>query len=408
MISSRARRQIVLFVCLCLASIVLVSCRRDKPKQAAKTEGVLFYHDRGTYCEKYVLYNGSHGMKYLFDVSAGTAVPYCFDPGCEHKKAVRDTNGTIITEGCSAYDYSELAVFLCDDCMYYFSSRCLYRADRDGTNRKKIVELSKPYEIRPEMCCYTDEALYVSYTLSYEYTQTANADGTTVWLAGEFREKPEAGLLRLPFSGGKEEVVFSSDELYAMQVVEIWQHEKNVAFLVQGMDRLTNYEEADPEDWQAFSAEEKKHTFLAVYDYSVSDRTVVSVLDATPNIDVYFYSEVYAIGRESGELELFNYSGKRVCSTEIKISPSVKCDRAIIGWDAATKEGVMLSEHTGKIEKRSSLTWEDIVLTVTVGDSYYGSVTNPDGRSVRAYISANDFWAGNKSGIVVFPEEGEN
>lgn len=104
---------------------------------------VLFSYDGSTYTEEYALYC-DNGPRYYYDVESGNVVVFCFEAGCEHKRTARDNDGNVILQGCAAYDYTDAPVFLYRDNLYFFSSNCLYRADRQGNNRKKIVELTTP------------------------------------------------------------------------------------------------------------------------------------------------------------------------------------------------------------------------------------------------------------------------
>lgn len=388
---------------LCFSCMLFCSCRHKNQEKEQTSDKFIFFRDCGTYGEKFVVYPGQGGdsRELFFDVSTKKVRPFCFDPGCEHKEAIYDENGNKLSSGCPSYDYTGMPVFLSGEYLYFFMSRCLYQADRQGNNRKKLAELTKPYEINSTACYYTDEALYVSYRLPYEYSLTEN--GSKEWVAGALKEKPETGVLRIPFSGGSEEVVFHSDEFYEMQIPELWYYEGKVLFLVLSKDRPTVMWDGNEEDWLEQIKEERKHTFWELYDFTISSGEVKRICGPDYQADPYFFSEVYGIERESGILDLYRYSGERITSTEIAVDPSVISDCNIIGWDKETTEGVMISEQTGEVIKRSSLTWNDIVLTVAVGDSFYGAVN--DGNSwVYAYISSKDFWEGNKEKIILFQE----
>lgn len=61
----------------------------------------------------------------------------------------------------------------------------------------------------------------------------------------------------------------------------------------------------------------------------------------------------------------------------------------------------MIDEENGKVINRSPLTYDDITISVVVGESYYGVISR-DGTIVHAYISEKDFWKGIKKGIVEY------
>ena len=305
----RVEKLFFVIILLCF-SMLFCSCRREGKRHEQLSDKLIFFRDCGTYGEMFVVYPGKDGKELFFDVSSKKVRPFCFDPGCEHKKAVRDLTGNGLAFGCPSYDYTEMPVFLSGEYLYFFMSRCLYQADRQGNNRKKLAELTKPYEINSTACYYTDEALYVSYRLPYEYSLIG--DGSKEWVAGALKEKPETGVLRIPFSGGSEEVVFHSDEFYEMQIPELWYYEGKVLFLVLSKDRPTVMWDGNEEDWLEQIKEERKHTFWELYDFTISSGEVKRICGPDYQADPYFFSEVYGIERESGILDLYRYSGERI------------------------------------------------------------------------------------------------
>lgn len=388
---------------LCLLICFISGCNKNTREEISSNR-VIFFRDGGTYSESYALFTNS-GPRCYYDVESGNEGPYCFEAGCEHKRSVHNDNDEVIQQGCLAYDYTDYPIFLCGDYLYFFSSRSLYRADRKGNNREKLAELTSPYELNGACCYYTQEAFYIAYTMSYEYSLVENSDGVSGWRVGARREKPESGVLRIPFSGSKEEVIYHSDKQYEMQVVEFWSYDGHVLFMLQSMDRPGNFVDLKEDNWQELVEEERRHTFLEVYDYSVSSGEVKRLVEPRSNIGIYFFSEVYGIAeKEPGSLELFNYNGDRVALTEGTQRFGISSDRGIFGWDNDTGEGVMLDEKNGKIVKRSPFTINDFSISVIVGKSCFGYVYDSEGNYVRAWISTDDFWTGNKSGIRVFPK----
>lgn len=389
-------KKIILMSCIV---VLLSSCGR-KAKLNQSSNEVLFRAGSETYMEDIAFYHpmGQDTPLYYFDVSTKTGGPFCLDPTCEHKKSVWSETGELIEQGCPAYDYSGMAVFLCGDYMYFFSSRCLYRADRQGNNRQIVTELSKPYEM-PMACFYTDEALYISYSFTYEYYQIKNKDGEAEWRAGELREKPEVGLLRIPYSGEGEEVIYHTDERYEAQVSEIEYRDGNIIFFVSWMDRPSNYVDVinDP-DWKEKVDEERKHTFIEAYKYTIASEDLKQLYEPRQYIASYYYSETYGFLDDYGNLDLYRYDGEKGPEPTIDFWRIYPSTQNIIGWDKEKHEGVMVSEKTGEVIKRSSLTWNDFNLYLAVGESYYGMVDE-----YMAYISAKDFWSGNKDGIIILP-----
>ena len=392
----RMHRMILIVGC-CFVGVLLSSCgRKATPRQTSGEE---------THVENVYFYkpSGSNRPLYFFDTSVGKGGPFCFDPACEHRKAVITETGEVVKQGCPAYDYSELGVFLSGEHIYFFAESCLYRADRQGNNRKVITKLTNPYE-GPTAWCFTDEALYMSYTLSYEYTMVKKSDGTLEWRAGKLREKPEAGLLRIPYSGEGEEVIYRTEEYYEGQVWDIKKHNEKICFCVGGMDRPSNYVDVinDP-DWKEKIEEEKRHTFIKAYDYTIDNGETKLLFEPRQNNEgFYLFFDTYGFLNESGTLELYRYDGEKAPVPETQFWRIYPSSHDIIGWDKEKREGIKVSEETGKVLNQSPLTWEDFNLQCVIGANYYGFV----GKQL-AYISEEDFWGGNKNGIIILPGQND-
>jgi len=394
----------------CIMCLWSVGCGKEKKQFNGRSDCILFNYDGNVYTEDYMVYNDRSGKKNIFSVADGNAMPYCFDPGCEHRKrSERKESGEIVEQGCLAYDYNEAPFFLCGDSLYFLFSRALYCADLQGHNRRCIVKLTKPYVLYDNTCWYTEDALYVAYVLPYEVVQSMNNNGEAEWVAGERKEKQEAGILRIPFSGEGEETIFCSDEYYDMQIVDLWLQERKLFFTVMGRDQPNprNAAEYTSEDWQTMVEEERKHTLLEIDEYDLSASTIHRILEPKPYLGVYFYSEVFGIEQQTGVLDLYRYSGERIAQTELSLYFGIRSDSGIYGWDTNTDELVKLSETTGEIVRRSKLTGKDFDVTVVVGDSFFGGVVNSNHQLIKGYISAEDFWSGDKNGIIVFGESSQ-
>lgn len=403
------KRKLLYVLILCLLCITICSCgkkhRNEKSEEVIQGEGVIFY--RGdTYTEESLIFDShtdSSVLKSVFNTESHQSMPYCFDSGCEHHPDKMSLDGTeVLEEGCPAYDYSQQSVFIHGEHMYFFMDRCLYRADLTGMNRQLICSLTKPYTMSERGdCIYTDEALYIPYVLCNELI--LKTDGSAEeWVLGEKKEKQEAGLLRIPFSGEEEKVIFHSDEYYDMQVVNIWRHDGCICFQVIGRDcpySIIQKEAGDDFDLQALMTVDLSHSFTEAYDYVVKTGEIKSIAYEKPTHGgFYFFSDVYGIIQDSGKLELHRYSGEMTAETEIPFS-GVISDRYVIGYNADNHKGVLLNQEDGKVIKTSPLTWEDFLLEVVVGDSFFGHV-----GLTRAYLSAEDYWSGNTEGIVLIPE----
>ncbi|MBO6066211.1 MAG: hypothetical protein J6P36_07310, partial [Lachnospiraceae bacterium] len=391
----------LLIVVIGIVCIFLTACGKKKKSEEQANANVLFPYDGATYSENYVLYqkSGQNSCLWYFDTATKSAGPYCFDPTCAHKRAVRDMNGNIIEEGCLAFEIDRTP-FPCGDYLYYYSEYPLrlYRTDRQGNNQEIIAEPDGPYGNIFQVY-YTDEALYLGYYIEYEYTQVETNDGKKQWRAGELRDKREAGILRISYDG-KTEVIYRSDEYYTMLVAEFHYFDGKLRFLVMGEDRPhVNLDMSDP-DFDEQLAEDRKHQVSEAYEYTISTGELKQTFHFQPYTVSYFFDEFYGVLDESNRLILYTYDGEKIAESEIAPMDVVISDQGIIGVDLTTYEYFMLDEKTGKVMKRTTLTWEEMSSFAVVGDSYYGYVQNS-----RAYISAEDYWAGNKDGIVIFPGE---
>ena len=407
-------RKLSLALVVALCVICLIGCGKKKPKEETGEEtstpgtGVIF-QDNGTYTEKYVLLRpeGSKQPLHIYDVETGLLSIYCFDPGCEHKPEKRSLDGeTVLEKGCPAYDYITYPVYIKENTMYFFHDNCLWSADVTGQNRKEITRIKRP--VYTSNALYTDEALYLTYTTPYEWT-LHEENGTSEWIAGEMKEKQEAGVLRIPYSGEGEQIIFKAEDSYDMQVVLPWYHDGCVCFQVQGRDipfqDIADYAASVGDDWQALMNYDRQHSYTEAFDYVIATGEVKSFAYEKPSRGgFYFFRAAYGLIQESGKLELHKYSGELIGETEMRFGGIVS-DQSIIGYNMDTGNAVMLSEETGKMMKTSPLTYDDFTADVIVGETYYGHSLTDGGSYKRAYMKAEDFWAGKKDKIVFYGEK---
>lgn len=418
------KRGIFLLLC-CLLFVVLCSCKNNRKNSEqdnnisgtvdvpqnnisgpvdvsqVQGEGVIFYRGGETFTERTVMYPvGTRGLLCIFDTESHQSVPYCLNPECEHRPSKMSEDGMeVLEEGCPAYDYSQEHVFVCGEHLYFMLDGCLIQADLTGMNRKILCRLSKPYTLGQGNGYYTDEALYIPYFLYYDLA-LKNENGAEEWIPGEKKEKQEAGVLRIPFTGEKESVIFRTNEYYDMQVVSLWRHDGCICFQVTGRDvPYSVIQEEAGGNWQAMMDVDRRHSFTQAYDYVVETGEIRSFAYEKPSLGgFYFFRGVYGMVKDSNRLELHLYSGELIAETEVPFS-GVISDQYVIGYNMDNNKGVLLNPADGKVEKTSPLTYDDFYLEVVVGDGFYGYV-----GQTRAYISAEDYWSGNKEGIVLFPE----
>ena len=353
-----------------------------------------------TFTEEYRIYNDTyHGqvIKMIFDVRTGRTVPFCFDVACEHIPS--DYKDEDDKSSCVAYDFGVFPIYLNKQCLYYIQSDGLYSANLQGENRKLITQFQKPYSI--SSCIYTDEAAYIAYTIPYDILSSGEGKNKQ-WFSGQAKEKPEAGVLRVPYSGEAEEVIYASDEYYDMQIAELWYHNGNVSFQVIGLERPSKFTLCAPEseEWKSMVEEERKHTIVEALNYSVVNKSVSSLYRKQTYCTIYFFSDVYGILTDNMTLELYRYNGEFVAETEISLYNIYRSDHGIYACEWGTRDYVLLSQDNGKELKRE-FKIKDFVITAIVGKSIYG-VSSVTEEYVPAYISEDDFWNGNTEGMIEY------
>lgn len=391
----------ILFICL-----FLTACGKKKKTEEPTVKGndVIFFRDEGTYTENYVLFlqEGSNTNLWYYDVAAGQAGPFCFDPTCDHKRAVLSMDGKVLQEGCISYEI-EPPVYPSGDYLYYCtkSPLRLYRTDRQGNHQEILAEPNKPYGFIIT-AFFTDEAAYISYQTAYEYTAVTNNSGETEWRAGGLKEKAEAGLLRIPLDGGKEEVIFRSDDYYDMTVYDFKYHDGKLRFLAFGTDcpseAFSDLDIMNPDDRRFLN----EHTVDEGYEYTVNTGELRQLFHFSQHTASYFFDDCYGILDDDERLILYRYDGEKVSESEIVNISCMVSDHGIIAYDLKNKIYIQLNEADGSIAKKSTFSWTDFMLDVVVGNSCFGRIQTASGELVRAYISVDDFWSGKKEGIVPF------
>ncbi|MBR7019460.1 MAG: hypothetical protein IKI15_00205 [Lachnospiraceae bacterium] len=408
---------------VCIVCMVMVSCGKPDDKnedigalRSGTTElrggtpsevhcdgRIVFFRDDATYTEDYVLFSNSDMGIWYFDVTTGQSGRYCFDPTCEHKHAVYSPDGkTLLEEGCFSHELASWP-FPCGEYIYYYhyGPSYLARTDRTGNNREILWEPQRPYG--PPACIYfTDEAVYIAYQNSYEYKLVEGSNGETVWVSGNLKEKLEVGVVRVPYSGGKEEVIFRSDEYYNMGIYEFEYYNGKLRFLIGGMDRPANNDidlMQDPEVWQPLVEEERQHTLTIAYEYTITTGAIRKIFELKPYTGSYFLQESYCTVDGDFKLSLYSYDGAKLWEAANPMDVVVS-DHGLIAVDMKSNQYSLLDEKTGAVLKTSPFTWDDFRMDVVVGDSFYGHV-----GMQRGYISAEDFWAGDRDGIVCYPDD---
>ncbi|MCR5530811.1 MAG: hypothetical protein K6F26_03065 [Lachnospiraceae bacterium] len=412
------KRRLSLLMLFC--AFFCLSCNKREKKTTEENGKTVFAGFSDTCTETYVIYQDNYhtGQFRFFDVTTGQAGPFCFNPTCEHKRELRSYTGEILREGCVAYSFGLSPLFLYGNYAYYYNPPSLYRTDRQGNNRECICTLSRPYEVTASAGCFTEEAYYMPYILSYEYELVENNNGEAEWRAGKLKEKSEFGILRIPYSGGPEQVIFRSDEYYDMAPDSIYFRDGHVCFSVNGMDRPNDnpYNDlnedgtpktmqqvvADP-NFQSRIEDNMNHTLLAAYDYNISSGEVTELFRNRVRCAAAFRESSYVVfDSRTKTVELYHYDGTKIANARVKMDGAISSDRNYIGWEYNSSDIVMLDEKTGQEINRVHYENRLFSLYAAVGKSYYGHVSDEEGTR-WFYISEENLWNGDTDKIVIFP-----
>lgn len=350
----------------------------------------MLYVDGNVFSEDHAFF--SKEALYVFNVSSGKSVPYCLDPGCEHIRPKRDKFGELLTKFCMAYDLGDKAFSLRDDCSYFFSYPILYRADREGANRRIIAELDFGFpSCKAEL--YTKDSYFRLYICNTELLKVTDENtGVEQWVFGKMLEKQKVGIFRMGLDNGKIEEIFSADDLYDLWVQNLAEYNDHLLFTCIGLDIPYDQLPDIAEDPEAYVQAQKEHDFTRVYDYDIAN-SKLNLIISEQGIVGYDFVEGYIVKCLDGDDlgVLYDLSGNPL--RELPFSPDrlVRSDRYVFAQDYTNEQNLyyLYDPIEDKMLKSTDIDDNQFYPLAAVGDSYYAS---KNGRLY--YISSEDFWNG--------------
>lgn len=352
--------------------------------------------------ETYALYHSNNGQLMLFDTVSGLRLPYCFDAACPHTgQGYLRPNGEQVP--CISYDFSMTAFSLRDDGSYFYDrgSSTLYRADREGRNRKEVAQITDPVSLATHIFSnyYTKDELFFNYVCHYEVIPVEGSDGPVPgeWVTGERLEKNEAGIYRINLNDGTASYLYRINE-YDCLVYNLHVYNGHLYFVSEWLDVPFDSLPDGFADYEAYTEALREHRHLAVCDCDLSSgelRQIAAYEKASQA--VYFGDGFYVVKYNDNEkpAELFRTSGEKIrdLNFNIQLCPSAHSDRYLYYQyyvDEYYTYGIYdIVEDT--VIKEITLYGSDAPgpWAAAVGDAYYF-----EGEHLY-YINAEDLWNGN-------------
>ena len=362
----------------------------------------VLYERGNAFSEEYAFF--SKGALYVFNVSSGQSMPYCLDPGCEHIRPVHDDlTGEVLTKFCMAYDLGGKTFCLRDDCSYFFSFPILYRADREGANRRVITEL----DLKEPFCnadMFTEDCYFRLYTSSQEIIKVRDEDtGEEHVFFGGPLEKQKVGIIRIDLETGKNEEIFSADDLYDLSVLNLVEYNGHLYFTCIGLDipyeKLPNI----TEDWEAYAQAQKEHDFTRVYDYDIAN-SKLNLIISEQGVGGYDFVDGFIVKPSEKDEPgvLFDLKGNRIRDLPFSPGRLVRSDRYIFAQNYANGHNMyyLYDPTEDKMLQTVELSNGSFYPLVAIGDSYYGISDNK-----YWYISADNFWSGKIDQMICMENE---
>ena len=380
------------------ATLSTGEAQTDKARERQK----VIYLNKNAYSEKYaLLYPNALS---IFTVESGKSMKYCFDPGCEHIRPVRDDlTGELLTKFCMAYDLGGKAFCLRDDCSYFCSFPILYRADKEGANRRIVAELDFGLPFCNEEL-YTEDSYFRLYTCNEELIKVIDADtGEERWAFGKQLDKRKVGIFRIGLENGKIEEIFSADDLYDLSVLNLAEYNDHLYFTCIGLDIPFDQLPNITEDWEAYVQAQKEHDFTRVYDYDIAN-SKLNLIISEQGVGGYDFVDGFIV-KPSEEDEpgvLFDLEGDRIRDLPFSPKRLVRSDRYIFAQNYSNGHYMyyLYDPAEDKMLQTVELSNGSFYLLAAVGDSYYGISDNK-----YWYISAENFWNGKVDQMICMVSE---
>lgn len=375
-----------------------------------EVEGEAFICDEwmgaGFLTEDYILYHDYDGRLRIFDVASKRDLIYCFDPGCEHKRALEPE------DGCISYNFTTMTVMIQGDNMYFVDHNGdVVRSDCQGRNRR-VIGRYPPY-IPGRQFTFSEEAMFSSYFSSYELLEVNDNTGNTRWIVGERKEKDTAGVIQVSLSDGTVTEIFQRED-YSAKVFYSGVRGGHLyfAYIYSEMPYMSpdgKMATEIPEEWKGLSVEEyleefNKRYWLDIYDYDIHSGELKPVVkEVRPGYVSFFPAFFSVFSAEENKTTLYRYNGKKMRELDGVMTTINYSDSHLIG--VCDGEYRMIDENNGEVLKRletskaGSLSLDDCI-----GESYYGNYVDGGVRRYF-YISAEDFWNGIFENAVYFNVE---
>lgn len=408
---------VILGLCLCLASCG----KQNKPYgQPGMQPGEEIIEEKDSVCtyscqtfltEDYALYHNQHGRLQLFDVTGKSDLVFCFDAGCEHKPAKTSLKGEVIQKGCIAYEFSPNAVMMKDgNCYFLADTGEVYVSDRRGENRRLIAKLPE-YITNVSEVFFSQDALFVIYSNSYDMLEVTDFSGNTTWVIGDLMDETTCGIVQVGLSDGSVKEVFRAKQYNALLPVHDVRG-SHVYFEYFYLDipyvgpNLETYgpsgqipEGLTVENYREFM---QKHQWTDVYDYDMSTGELKCLISHRYSRNVGFAKEFFAFSDEEGT-DLYRYSGELIRRLDKVVSAGYHTDTGLVCIFADEPAVYNLIDGiTCEVTKRVAIPYDEFLPTAFIGKSCYGDVTEPNGSIELGYLSTEDFWSGNTANTVAF------
>ena len=353
--------------------------------------------------EDYALYmsNIGFGRLQLFDVKSRQNMVFCFDPGCEHKRAVASADGTA-KESCIAYTFSG-AVMLRNGRLYFLSdSGDVMCADEKGENRRKIGSI--PSYIRAGYrVFFTDDYLYVIWENPYEMVETTDGSGQTQWIVGAPKETQDCGIWQVNLKDGTGREVFRKETYNAyVYSYDMRQGHLYFSYLYQEIKEPENlsYEE-NIEFWK--DKEDRK--LMEVYDYDTNSGELRLILNRKTWGEICFCKESFAMEDADGGVGLYRYNGERFQRYDFPTPNMVWTESGFVcgsyNKETGNTDYRLIDEKSGEIVRSVSFPWDSFIAQAILKESCYGMLKSDLGTDC-GYVPTEDFWKGDFSNAVPF------
>lgn len=418
--------RIISLILLLLLS--LTACGKKKGEAGQKNvggqPGAKGANDKGFYCsaflgsgfatENFVLYHNNKGRLQVFDVTSGTDIVYCFDPGCEHNQTLRDfRNNEVIRQGCISYEISSKPVMMKGDNLFFLSdSGEVWQSDHQGGNRKLIGQIPTYMAYGSGDVFFSNDVLFDCYFTDQEIIELKDEDGNSQWVVGNLKDKSSCSIVRVNLFDGVCREIFSVEE-YNARISNRDIRGDHLYFQYFYLD--CPYVGPDLETYgrdisipkgltaENYWEEMPKHQWMDIYDYNIKSDELRVILKGLPSDTTVFCKDFFAVADRGGSTKLYRYDGELFHTLPFRMHKGIRSDSNLVCIGETPEEYMMIDENTGEVLKKTTVRYTDFLPEVIIGGSCYGLKNN----SGVGYLQAEEFWSGNISRAVMFKVEEE-